>query len=219
MNAIDTVIFDLDGTLLDTLDDLCAAVNHALRAHGLPERATQEIRSFLGNGIRRLMQLSAPENMNEEDFENVFRTFRTYYVAHCMDNTRPYPGIMPLLEALKARGVKMAIVSNKVHTAVQELNRRFFDLYMTTAVGESATVRRKPNPDALLRALQEMGSLRERALYVGDSEVDIETARNAGIPCVTVLWGFRDRDFLIRSGAEICIDRPSGLLDIIVPKQ
>lgn len=219
MNAIDTVIFDLDGTLLDTLDDLCAAVNHALRTHGLPERATQEIRSFLGNGIRRLMQLSVPENMNEEDFENVFRTFRTYYVAHCMDSTRPYPGIMPLLEALKARGVKMAIVSNKVHTAVQELNRRFFDLYMTTAVGESATVRRKPNPDALLRALQEMGSLRERALYVGDSEVDIETARNAGIPCVTVLWGFRDRDFLIRSGAEICIDRPSGLLDIIVPKQ
>lgn len=219
MNAIDTVIFDLDGTLLDTLDDLCAAVNHALRTHGLPERATQEIRSFLGNGIRRLMQLSVPENMNEEDFENVFRTFRTYYVAHCMDSTRPYPGIMPLLEALKARGVKMAIVSNKVHTAVQELNRRFFDLYMTTAVGESATVRRKPNPDALLRALQEMGSLCERALYVGDSEVDIETARNAGIPCVTVLWGFRDRDFLIRSGAEICIDRPSGLLDIIVPKQ
>lgn len=219
MNAIDTVIFDLDGTLLDTLDDLCAAVNHALRTHGLPERATQEIRSFLGNGIRRLMQLSVPENMNEEDFENVFRTFRTYYVAHCMDSTRPYPGIMPLLEALKERGVKMAIVSNKVHTAVQELNRRFFDRYMTTAVGESATVRRKPNPDALLRALQEMGSLRERALYVGDSEVDIETARNAGIPCVTVLWGFRDRDFLMRSGAEICIDRPSGLLDIIVPKQ
>lgn len=219
MNAIDTVIFDLDGTLLDTLDDLCAAVNHALRTHGLPERTTQEIRSFLGNGIRRLMQLSVPENMDEEDFENVFSTFRTYYVAHCMDSTRPYPGIIPLLEALKASNVKMAIVSNKVHTAVQELNQRFFDRYMTTAVGESATVRRKPNPDAVLRALQEMGSLRERALYVGDSEVDIETARNAGIPCVTVLWGFRDRDFLMRSGAETCIDRPSGLLDFIGAEQ
>lgn len=215
MNAFDTVIFDLDGTLLDTLDDLSAAVNHALRTHGLPERQPCEIRQFLGNGIRRLVQLSVPEGTSGNDFENVFGTFRAYYVEHCMDNTRPYPGIMSLLKALKARGVKMAIVSNKLHPAVQELNRRFFDGYMATAVGESATVRRKPNPDAVLRALQETGGSRGRALYIGDSEVDIETAQNAGIACVTVLWGFRDKDFLLRSGAKICIEQPSELLDIV----
>lgn len=191
-----TVIFDLDGTLLDTLQDLTDSVNHALRTHGLPERTPREVRSLLGNGIRRLMSGAVDGRVEGEAFERVFDTFRTHYVAHCLDATKPYAGIMPLLQELKERGVKMAIVSNKWYTAVQELSARFFGDYMASAVGESPTVRRKPNPDAVVTALKEMGSRVDEAVYVGDSEVDLATARNAGIACVLVTWGFRDSDFL-----------------------
>lgn len=192
----DTVIFDLDGTLLDTLEDLADSVNYALRNHGLPERNVNEVRGFLGNGIRCLMRSSVGDNLSDEAFEPVFQSFRTHYVAHCLDTTRPYPGIMALLEELHHRGVKMAIVSNKLDPAVKELNERFFSQYITSAVGESATVRRKPNPDAVLTALRELGSTSDHALYVGDSEVDLATAQNAGLSCVLVLWGFRDESFL-----------------------
>ena len=208
-----TVVFDLDGTLLDTLADLAASVNYALRQHGLPERSTSEVRSFLGNGIRYLMRHAAGEKLSEEAFAPVFETFRTHYVAHCLDRTQPYPGVMALLEELRKRGVKMAIVSNKLHPAVQELSRRFFEGYIESAVGESATVRRKPNPDAVLAALAELQSSPEEAIYVGDSEVDLATAKNAGLPCALVLWGFRDEPFL-RSleGADCYIETPDELL-------
>ncbi len=210
---IRTVVFDLDGTLLDTLDDLAASVNHALRTHGLPERSTAEVRRFLGNGIRYLMRHAAGESLSEEAFEPVFESFRTHYVKHCLDRTRPYPGIMPLLQELKQRGVKMAIVSNKLHPAVQELSQRFFDGYISSAVGESATVRRKPNPDAVLAALKELDATPDEAIYVGDSEVDLATAKNAGLPCALVLWGFRDEPFLRSlSGADCYIARPEELL-------
>lgn len=215
MPSIDTIIFDLDGTLLDTLDDLFISVNHALRSHGYPERSRQEVRSFLGNGIRQLVRLSVPGHTTDREFEETLRSFRTHYVEHCMDRTRPYPGIPALLDNLKSQGIKMGIVSNKLHTAVQELNRRFFSDYMTTAIGESATIRRKPCPDAVLLALRELGSSPDKALYVGDSEVDIATARNAGIACVTVLWGFRDKDFLLRAGAQTCISSPAELPGLI----
>ncbi len=193
---LNTVIFDLDGTLLDTLDDLATSVNFALRVHQLKERSTNEVRQFLGNGIRYLMEHAVGGAVTGEDFERVFSTFRTHYVEHCLDTTQPYPGIMPLLEELKQKGIKMAIVSNKLHPAVQELAERFFKGYITSAVGESATVRRKPNPDAVLAALNELGSTKDEAIYVGDSEVDLATARNAGLPCALVTWGFRDESFL-----------------------
>ena len=215
MKHITTIVFDLDGTLLDTLQDLANAVNHALSSHGLPARSLAEVRSFLGNGIRYLVERSVPEGLPAEQLEKVFQTFRQYYMEHCLDQTQPYEGIMPLMEKLHSRGYKMAIVSNKLHPAVQELNERFFARYVSSAVGESATVRRKPNPDAVLAALAELGSCREEAVYVGDSEVDLATARNAGLPCISVLWGFRDKGFLEQQGATCCIARPEELLDVL----
>lgn len=193
---LNTVVFDLDGTLLDTLGDLAGSVNYALRKHGLPECSLQEVRSFLGNGIVRLMQGAVKNAVQGAAFEEVFQTFRSHYLEHCLDTTQPYPGILPMMEKLREAGVKMAIVSNKLHPAVQELSRRFFAELVTSAVGESETVRRKPNPDGVLRALKEMGSRPEEAIYVGDSEVDWETACNAGLRCALVCWGFRDEDFL-----------------------
>lgn len=195
-HMLNTIIFDLDGTLLDTLADLAASVNYALRTHHLPERTVPEIRQFLGNGIRYLMEKSVGGAVSGDAFEDVFQTFRSHYVDHCLDTTAPYPGIMNTLSKLKEKGYKMAIVSNKLHPAVQELNDRFFKEYITSAVGESATVRRKPNPDAVLAALRELKSEKSHAVYVGDSEVDLQTATNAGLPCILVTWGFRDESFL-----------------------
>ncbi len=193
---LDTIIFDLDGTLLDTLDDLANSVNYALRTHQLKERSIKDIRRFLGNGIRYLMTNAVDNAVTGDDFEAVFQTFRTHYVAHCLDTTRPYTGIMQLLETLKSKQIKMAIVSNKLDPAVQELAERFFKGYIDSAVGESKTVRRKPNPDAVLKAMHDLGTTADHAIYVGDSEVDLETAKNAGLPCALVTWGFRDEDFL-----------------------
>lgn len=210
---IRSILFDLDGTLLDTLDDLSASVNYALRTHHLPERSHTEIRSFLGNGIRNLMLDAVGRGMSDEAFEPVFQTFRTYYVEHCLDKTKPFAGIIDLLKALQQRGITMAVVSNKLHPAVVELNERFFRDYITSAVGESATVRRKPNPDAVLAALSELGCSKDEAVYVGDSEVDLLTAQNAGMQCMLVLWGFRDEDFL-RSlpGASLFAQCPADIL-------
>lgn len=210
---IRSILFDLDGTLLDTLDDLANSVNYALRTHHLPERSHTEIRSFLGNGIRNLMLDAVGRGMSDEAFEPVFQTFRTYYVEHCLDKSKPFAGIIDLLKALQQRGITMAVVSNKLHSAVVELNERFFKDYITSAVGESATVRRKPNPDAVLAALSELGCSKDEAVYVGDSEVDLHTAQNAGMQCMLVLWGFRDEDFL-RSlpGASLFAQCPADIL-------
>lgn len=210
---IRSILFDLDGTLLDTLDDLANSVNYALRTHHLPERCHTEIRSFLGNGIRNLMLDAVGRGMSDEAFEPVFQTFRTYYVEHCLDKSKPFAGIIDLLKALQQRGITMAVVSNKLHPAVVELNERFFKDYITSAVGESATVRRKPNPDAVLAALSELGCSKDEAVYVGDSEVDLQTAQNAGMQCMLVLWGFRDEDFL-RSlpGASLFAQCPADIL-------
>lgn len=210
---IRSILFDLDGTLLDTLDDLANSVNYALRTHHLPERSHTEIRSFLGNGIRNLMLDAVGRGMSDEAFEPVFQTFRTYYVEHCLDKSKPFAGIIDLLKALQQRGITMAVVSNKLHPAVVELNERFFKDYITSAVGESATIRRKPNPDAVLAALSELGCSKDEAVYVGDSEVDLHTAQNAGMQCMLVLWGFRDEDFL-RSlpGASLFAQCPADIL-------
>ena len=215
---LNTIVFDLDGTLLDTLADLANSVNYALRTHQLKERTLSEVRQFLGNGIRYLMEHAVDGAVTGEAFEKVFATFRTHYVKHCLDTTQPYPGIMTLLEELKHHNIKMAIVSNKLHPAVQELAQRLFKGYITSPVGESAAVRRKPNPDAVLAALHELGSSTEQAIYVGDSEVDLATANNAGLPCALVTWGFRDEDFLQSLALKpntTFIHQPADLLDII----
>lgn len=210
-------VFDLDGTLLDTLTDLAASVNHALQLHGLPPRSRAEVRRFLGNGVRNLMLQSVGGRLDEAEFEQALSDFRTHYGRHCMDATQPFPGIMDLLETLHRRQIPMAIVSNKLQSAVTELNRRFFAQYITTAVGESETVRRKPRPDAVLKALEEMGVQPAEAVYVGDSEVDWETARNAGTQLALVLWGFRDETDLRRlPGTDLFATRPANLLQQFV---
>ncbi len=214
MNSFDTYIFDLDGTLLDTLGDLAASVNHALRTHGLPEHSIDDVRRFVGNGVRKLMERAVPDGAGNPLFDETFATFRQYYMAHSLDTTRPYEGIPETLEALKARGCHLAVVSNKMMAATQELCYHFFPSTIEVAIGEdeAAGIRRKPAPDTVFAALKALGVGKEDAVYVGDSDVDIQTARNAGIPCISVLWGFRDRDFLLQNGAETFISTPSELL-------
>lgn len=212
---INTVIFDLDGTLLDTLQDLTDSVNYALAAHGLPLREKSEVRAFLGNGYRYLISHAVPDGTAEALMGRVLSAFAAHYGEHCLDRTCPYEGIMPLLQTLKENNIKMAIVSNKGHEAVQQLAKRFFSGLIDIAVGESKSVRRKPNPDTVLEAMRMLGSTQTETVYVGDSEVDIETSKNAGVKAVTCLWGFRDKDFLLQHGATALIERPEELLQAI----
>ena len=209
-----TYIFDLDGTLLDTLGDLAASVNYALRMHWMPEHSIDDVRRFVGNGVRKLMERAIPEGAENSDFEVTFATFRQHYMAHSLDTTKPYEGIPETLEALKAKGCHLAVVSNKMMAATQDLCRHFFPDTIEVAIGENeaAGIRKKPTPDTVFEALRQLGVGQEGAVYVGDSDVDIETARNSGLPCISVLWGFRDRDFLLQHGAKTLISSPSELL-------
>ena len=187
------LLFDLDGTLLNTLTDLHASVNRALAFCGLPQKSLAEIRSYLGNGIRVLVAKSVPDGEQNQQFEACFAAFQKDYDAHCMDATKPYPGISETLAALRADGWRTALVSNKADFAVQPLWKRFFPDTIELAVGQCSALRRKPAPDMPLAALQELGASPEEAVYIGDSEVDFETARALGSACVLVSWGFRDR--------------------------
>ena len=208
-----TFIFDLDGTLLNTLDDLAASVNYALRTHGMPERTLDEVRSFVGNGVRLLMERAIPEGSANPRFEETFATFRAYYMEHSLDTTRPYDGIPEMIHALKQRGCHLAVVSNKFYAATQELIRHFFP-EITVAIGEHEAegIRKKPAPDTVFEALRQLGVGKEKAVYVGDSDVDLQTAHNSGLPCISVLWGFRDHDFLLAHGATTFISHPEELL-------
>ena len=216
MNSYSTYIFDLDGTLLDTIGDLAASVNYALRTHGMPEHSLDDVRRFVGNGVRKLMERAVPDGADNPRFDETFATFRQYYMAHSLDTTRPYEGIPETLAALKARGCHLAVVSNKMMAATQELCRHFFPDTIEVSIGEdeAAGIRRKPAPDTVFAALKALGVGKENAVYVGDSDVDIQTACNAGLPCISVLWGFRDRDFLISHGAQTFITHPAELLTI-----
>ena len=213
-------IFDLDGTLLDTLADLAASTNYALRKHGMPEHSIDDVRRFVGNGVRKLMERAVPDGADNPLFDEAFATFRQHYMEHSLDTTRPYDGIPETLAALKARGCRLAVVSNKMMAATQELCRHFFPDTIEVAIGEDEAhgIRKKPAPDTVFEALKTLGVSRVgasdglSAVYVGDSDVDIQTAANAGLPCISVLWGFRDRDFLIQHGAETFIYAPSELL-------
>lgn len=202
----DTVIFDLDGTLLNTLDDLADSVNAALRKNGLPERTTDEVRRFVGNGVLNLMRRAIPKGEDNPKFEQTYADFRAYYAQHCTDKTAPYPGIMALLAELSAQGYKLAVVSNKFDAAVKKLNEQYFAGLIPVAIGEKETVRKKPAPDSVFAAMEELQSDAAHSIYVGDSDVDIETAKNAGIPCISVTWGFRDRAFLQEHGAWLYAD-------------
>lgn len=215
MKKYDTVIFDLDGTLLNTLEDLKDSVNYALGNAGMPLRSIEEIRNFVGNGVKRLLELAVPEGEKNPCFEEVFGTFRNYYFRHCNDKTAPYPHIVELLKALKEKGDKMAIVSNKYYDGVQELNRLYFADYISVAIGEKEGIRKKPAPDTVLAALEELGSSKENSVYVGDSEVDIATAANTGMDCIAVAWGFRTRGEQERAGGRIFADDPLDILNLV----
>ena len=209
-----TYIFDLDGTLLDTLGDLAASVNYALRTHGMPEHSIDDVRRFVGNGVRKLMERAIPQGADNPLFDETFATFRQYYMEHSLDTTKPYEGIPETLAELKKRGCSLAVVSNKMMAATQELIRHFFPDTIEVAIGENEAegIRKKPAPDTVFAALRQLGVGKGDAVYVGDSDVDIETAQNAGLPCISVLWGFRDRDFLIRHGAKTFVSAPQELL-------
>lgn len=219
-----TYIFDLDGTLLDTLQDLANSVNYALRQHGMPEHSIDDIRRFVGNGVRLLMERAVPDGAQNPQFEIVFATFRQHYMQHSLDTTRPYDGIPELIHELKARGCQIAVVSNKMMTATQELVHHFFpDIPVAIGEHEAAGIRKKPAPDTVYEALRQLGIIHHPSsiihhpsdiVYVGDSDVDIETARNSGLPCISVLWGFRSRDFLLAHGATTFAEHPLDILTL-----
>ncbi len=215
-NVYDTYIFDLDGTLLDTLCDLAASVNFAMRQCDMPEHSLDDVRRFVGNGVQRLMERAVPDGELNPLFEKALHTFRQHYLQHSLDSTLPYEGVAEMLGELRLRGRHMAVVSNKFCTATEELCRHFFPDTITVAIGENeaAGVRRKPAPDTVLEALRRLGTDKERAVYVGDSDVDLETAHNSGLPCISVLWGFRDRGFLEDHGARTLVSRPEEILEI-----
>lgn len=215
MNKINTVIFDMDGTILDTLDDLTDSVNYVLEKFGIPTRTKEEYRLFFGNGIKYALRCAVPSDVSDDVIDEMFPIFKEYYDQHCLDKTKPYDGILELMKELKSQGYKMAIVSNKIDSAVKELNERFFAEYVSVAIGEKPGIKRKPAPDTVLAALAELGSSKEEAIYIGDSEVDFQTAQNSGLPCISVLWGFRDKDFLIENGATTFADTPADVLQCL----
>ena len=208
----DTYIFDLDGTLLSTLQDLASSCNYALKAHALPERTLEEVRMFVGNGVKKLMERAVPGGLDNENFDAVYQDFRHHYMMHNLDTTQPYPDVMEMLQELKNRGKNIAVVSNKFYAATQELCRHFFGSLVDVAIGEREDIRKKPAPDTVDEALRQLHADRQKAVYIGDSDVDVMTARNSGMPCISVLWGFRDQDFLLAHDATIFVSSPLQIL-------
>ena len=211
----ETIVFDLDGTLLDTLADLHAAVNFALGKYGFPKRTKDEVRSFVGNGIAMLIKRAIGKETPL--FEAVLQAFKEYYAAHCADETRAYAGILPLLKNLQAKGIKTAVVSNKADFAVKKLAEEYFGGLLLAAVGEYEAngVRKKPAPDSLLAVMQSLGVTKQETLSIGDSDIDIQTAKNAGVDCACVTWGFRSKEFLLSKGGNIFVNSPLEILEHI----
>lgn len=210
------VIFDLDGTLLDTLDDLCNSVNYSLRTNNFPERSLAEVRTFVGNGIRLLIERSVPEGTSKELIDKTFECFKTYYAVHCNDETKTYPGVMNMLKELKKNGYKIAVLSNKAQYAVTKLCDIYFNNLLDDAVGARENVAKKPSPDALYICAENNNINLNNVIYVGDSDVDVATANNAGVRGIAVTWGFRSRELLIKCGAENLADNTDELLQILL---
>lgn len=234
-------IFDLDGTILNTLDDLAASVNYALAQNNLPPRTTEEVRQFVGNGIRNLLTRSvcaakglgviegasvfpdfpSDATPSEKDafsvlIDDVHAAFTAHYKIHCADKTRPYAGIPELLQNLRAEGVKLTVVSNKADYGVQELCAKYFPGLFDFALGEREGIKRKPEPDSIFFVMKQFGVDKAQTVYIGDSDVDIQTARNAGIDCISVTWGFRSKEFLQEHGASVIADSPDAVLKQII---
>ena len=207
------VIWDLDGTLLDTLEDLMNSVNYALEKFGMPKITLMQTRRFVGNGVGRLIQLAVPEGTDKETEEKVLAIFKNHYEEHSLDITRPYDGVVDVLKALKEKGYKLAIVSNKIENAVGELAEKFFPGLIDVAIGETPDVPKKPAPDMIYKALDKLGIEKIEAIFIGDSDVDVATSINSGLDMLTVLWGFRDEEELIEAGAKVFVRKPNEILD------
>jgi phosphoglycolate phosphatase len=209
------ILFDLDGTLLDTLDDLMNATNAILASHGFPARSREEIRSFVGSGASHQLHCAVPTGTPEADTEQCLAEYKPYYQAHCDIYTAPYEGIMELLQALKGSCVHLGVVSNKPDATVQTLCRKYFGDTLELIMGERPGLAKKPAPDMVRRAMEVLGSDEKNTLYVGDSEVDIHLAKNAGLDLIAVSWGFRGREKLEAAGAETVVDTPAALLETV----
>ena len=209
------VLFDMDGTVLDTLEDLKDAVNATLRAFDMPQRSLEEVRCFVGNGALRLFEQAVAPGSSQETVLEALAWFKAYYDKHCLIKTAPYDGIMALLAELKEQGVKLAVVSNKPHSAVQELSNLFFADYMEYSIGQQDAIARKPAPDMLWHTVERMGLELSDCVYIGDSEVDVATARNAGMDCIAVSWGFRTVAELEAAGAACIVHNTKALLDLL----
>lgn len=211
-----TAIFDLDGTLLDTLQDLADSTNYALALHHMPTRTVEEVRRFVGNGVGLLIHRAVPEGTEQELETQVLKDFRAHYLINMEHKTAPYPGVLELLDKLRAAGIHTAVVSNKFDGAVKGLCEAYFGSRVEVAIGESQGVARKPAPDTVFRALAELNAQPEGAVYIGDSDVDIQTAKNAGLPCISVCWGFRDEAFLNEHGASVIAATREELADLLL---
>ena len=207
------VIFDLDGTLLNTLDDLADSTNYALSKFGYPTRTIDEVRQFVGNGVAKLIERAIPEGKNNPNFEKCLAIFKENYAQNMYNKTAPYNGIIEMLSNLKSKGIKIAVVSNKFDLAVKELCKKYFEGFIDFAAGENEAqgIKKKPAPDTVISVLNEFNFASEDAVYVGDSDVDIMTAKNSQMPCISVTWGFRDEKFLLENGATILINAPSEI--------
>ena len=179
----------------------------------MPERTVDEVRQFVGNGVKKLMERAIPGGLDNDKFDKTYADFRQHYMQHNLDTTKPYDGVMEMLEELRKRGKKVAVVSNKFYAATQELCCHFFGDLVPVAIGEREDIRKKPAPDTVLEAMRQLGAIAEGAVYIGDSDVDIDTARNSGMPCISVLWGFRDKEFLLEHGATTLVSTPEEILE------
>ena len=209
------LIFDMDGTILYTLEDLMNSTNYALLEYGYPVRTLDEVRQFVGNGIHKLVERAVPEGTPKDRIEDVFETLEKHYKIHCMDTTKPYDGIIDLLKKLREKGFQTAVVSNKVDFAVQDLVDDFFRGLFDIAIGEREGVRKKPAPDSVYEVMKAFHLAKEDVVYIGDSDVDFETAKNAGVDYILVEWGFRDRSFLESLGAAVFAKKPEDILNLV----
>lgn len=213
--AISTVIFDLDGTLLYTLEDLTDSTNYALEQFGYPKRTIDEVRRFVGNGVALLIERAIPDGKNNPNCEKCLEIFKKHYSENMYNKTKPYDGVMSMLKKLKEQKHKVAVVSNKFDSAVKELCEKYFGELVDVAIGQREHIAKKPAPDSVIEAMNELNVNKEECIYVGDSEVDIQTAQNAELDCISVVWGYKDINFLYENGATTLIYSPEELLEII----
>lgn len=204
-------IFDLDGTLLNTIADLASSLNHALQANDQPQRSVEEVRCFVGNGVRKLIERAVPHGTSPQLVETILEDFQNYYLVHSCDYTQPYDGVLSMLQTLRLQNKKIAVVSNKYDAATKYVCERYFGNLIDVAIGESEIISRKPSPDGVNEALRLLGVEASDAVYIGDSDIDILTARNAGLPCISVLWGFRDEAHLCSAGATCLVSHPEEI--------